>query len=78
MTRTCETCGQPIAAARLKAKPYARWCHACAPDPPRTHAEFVTGHNFSPKGGVPRGSSATKGRSYRQRQALAAKKRRTG
>jgi RNA polymerase-binding transcription factor DksA len=26
----CERCGQPIAAARLAARPFARWCMACA------------------------------------------------
>jgi RNA polymerase-binding transcription factor DksA len=26
----CERCGQPIAAARLDARPFARYCMACA------------------------------------------------
>ncbi|GAA0579968.1 hypothetical protein GCM10010172_76170 [Paractinoplanes ferrugineus] len=26
----CERCGQPIAAERLEARPFARWCIACA------------------------------------------------
>ncbi len=26
----CERCGQPISAARLEARPAARWCIACA------------------------------------------------
>src|SRR3954468_22154258 len=32
----CERCGQPIAAARLDARPFARYCMACAGPRPRS------------------------------------------
>jgi RNA polymerase-binding transcription factor DksA len=45
----CESCGQPIAKARLEAIPYARYCVECAEKNPAPQANLDEGRPHTPK-----------------------------
>ncbi len=54
--RLCAGCGDPIAAARLAAKPFTKECARCSEGTTeRVKQVDVTSHHFSQKPGLPRG-----------------------